>query len=106
MKKELAGSGVRMSSGAPTVLKVSSNTPPSSIAMAPILTVKPSISSVEARPPMPVLVVDDEGMQPGMGKPRGGAKPAGAGPDHDSIRLEQPSSHLPKSAARLIPGCP
>ena len=34
----------------------------------------------------PVLVVDDEGMKPGMGQPRGGAKPAGTGPDHDSIR--------------------
>ena len=34
----------------------------------------------------PVLVVDDEGMKSGMGKPRRGAKPAGTGPDHDSIR--------------------
>ena len=34
----------------------------------------------------PVLVVDDEGMEPGMGQPSGGAKPAGAGTDHDSIR--------------------
>ena len=86
MKKELAGSGVRISSGAPTVLKVSSNTPPSSIAMAPILTVKPSICSVEARPPIRLLVVDDEGMKPGMGQPSRGAKSARAGPDHDSIR--------------------
>ena len=87
MKKELAGSGVRMSSGAPTVLKVSSNTPPSSIAIAPILTVKPSICSVEARPPIRSLVVDDDGMEPGMRQPRGGAEPAGAGSDHDSIRM-------------------
>jgi hypothetical protein len=26
-------------------------------------------------------------MEPGMGQPRGGAEPAGAGPDHDSIRM-------------------
>ena len=37
-------------------------------------------------PAEPVLVVDDEGMEPGMGQPRRGAKPAGTGPDHDSIR--------------------
>ena len=34
----------------------------------------------------PLLVVDDDGMKPGMGEPRRGAKPAGTGPDHDSIR--------------------
>ena len=34
----------------------------------------------------PVLVIDDDCMKPGMGEPRGGAKPASTGTDHDSIR--------------------
>jgi hypothetical protein len=47
----VAGFGSRMSSGTPSASKVSSNVLPRSIAIAPRLTVKPSICSLDARPP-------------------------------------------------------
>src|SRR5690242_21907643 len=40
-----------MSNAAPTSAQVSSVIPPSSMTMAPLFTLKPSMSSVEARPP-------------------------------------------------------
>ena len=45
-----------------------------------------------------IPVVDNEGAQAAMGEPRGGAKPAGAGTDHDSI---EPGNRHPTS--RRVP---
>ena len=53
----------------------------------------------------PVLVIDDDGMKPGMRQPRGGAQPAGAGPDHDSIRLNDRHS-TSQSALPVDPDWP
>src|SRR3954471_11618246 len=50
-RKSVAGSGMRISNGAPTARNVSSSTPPYSMATAPVLTVKPSPSTLDARPP-------------------------------------------------------
>src|SRR6185312_14705818 len=52
-RKTVAGLGTRMSKGAPTVRKVSSRTPPYSMATAPTLTQKPSSSTDDVRPPTP-----------------------------------------------------
>jgi hypothetical protein len=41
-------------------------------------------------------------MKPGMGQPRGGAEPASAGPDHDSIRLNNRHS----TSQSLLHGSP
>src|SRR5215217_9103319 len=41
-------------------------------------------------------------MEPGMGEPGRGAKPAGTGPDHDSIRTNDRHFTSQKRAARLI----
>jgi hypothetical protein len=51
MRKSVAGDGIRRSHGAPTRRNVSSMTPPYSIAMAPVFTLNPSTSTVDARPP-------------------------------------------------------
>ncbi|MDT4877251.1 hypothetical protein FQZ97_1127560 [compost metagenome] len=51
IRKTVAGLGSRRSSSTSSKAKVSSKVDPFSIAMAPMLTVKPSICSLEARPP-------------------------------------------------------
>src|SRR6266850_1557540 len=56
-------------------------------------------------PADPTLVVDDEGMKPRMGKPRGGAKPPGAGPNHDGIHALLSHKSTSPSAAGWSRAC-
>ena len=41
-----------------------------------------------------------------MGEPRRGAKPAGTGPDHDSIRTNNRHFTSQKARCTVDPGCP
>ncbi|SKS06206.1 Uncharacterised protein [Mycobacteroides abscessus subsp. abscessus] len=51
IRYRIGGVGSRISNRAPTSRHVCSVIPPTSITIAPLLTLKPSISSVDARPP-------------------------------------------------------
>ncbi|MGY4314856.1 hypothetical protein ACVWW1_004183 [Bradyrhizobium sp. JR3.5] len=108
MKNELAGSGARISSGAQTVEGLFEHAAELDRDCADI-----DLEAVDllgrGAPAEPVLVVDDEGMQPAMGETRRGAQPAGASSDHHSIDLmsihAQPPSMPPDWFRRAQSAC-
>jgi hypothetical protein len=61
-----------MSNAAPTSAHVCSVIPPTSMTIAPLFTLNPSMSSVDARPPTLSRRSDDQGAESSWASPRRG----------------------------------